>query len=162
MMIKDSRGNELVEILAIDENAVIGQYAPVTHCLAVVIVGSDYLLGWNRWRKDWETFGGCMEEGETMRACVVRECLEEIGLSDLPLEYIGLMHLNMVPDYFSNEFRVEYGGLYGVRLQPEDLQKIETYRSDREEIERVALLKDIPAKERIAEIDRELLNYYQV
>lgn len=161
MIIKDHKGNELVEIINIDEKMAMEQYAPVTHCLAVVMVGDDHLLGWNRWRKDWEIFGGCLEDGETMRECIVRECFEEIGLVDLPIEYIGLMHLNMVPDYFSAEHRVEYGGLYGIKLQPGDLQKIEQYRLDREEIERVALLRDIDANERIAEIDRELLNYYQ-
>lgn len=96
-----------------------------------------------------------------MRQCVVRECLEEIGLSELQIEYIGLMRLNMVPDYFSAEHRVEYGGLYGVRLQMEDLSLIENYRSDREEIEQIALLGDIRADEQVAEIDRALLNYYK-
>ena len=76
------------------------------------------------------------------------------------MEYIGLMHLKLVPDYFSTEYRVEYGGLYGIKLQPEDLQKIEKYRLDREEIEKIALIKDISANEKIAEIDRELLTYY--
>lgn len=161
MIVKDCKGNELVEILDIDENNAMEQYAPVTHCLAVVMVGDDYLLGWNRWRKDWEVFGGCMENGETMRECITRECLEEIGLSDLPIDYIGLMHLKLMPDYFSAEFREEYGGLYGFKLQPEDLQKIGSYRQDREEIEKIALLRDISINERIAEIDRELLNFYQ-
>ena len=100
MIVKDYKGNELMEILDVDENSAMEQYAPVTHCLAVVMVGGDYLLGWNRWRKDWEIFGGCMEEGETMRECITRECLEEIGLSDLSVAYIGLMHLKLMPDYF--------------------------------------------------------------
>ncbi len=56
--------------------------------------------------------------------------------------------------------RREYGGLFGIRLRPADLQKIETFRLDREEIGKVALLKDLGADEKIAEIDRELLNYY--
>lgn len=160
MILKDSKGNEFVEIIDIDENIATAQYAPVTHCLAVVMVGGDYLLGWNRWRNDWEIFGGCMEKGETMRECIERECFEEIGISNVQIDYIGLMHLNMVPDYFSSEYRKEYGGLYGIKLQLEDLQKIEKYRLDREEIEKVALLKDIGVDEKIAEIDRELLNYY--
>ena len=63
MILMDCKGNELVEILDIDEHSAMGQYAPVTHCLAVVMAGDDYLLGWNRWRKEWETFGGCMEQG---------------------------------------------------------------------------------------------------
>lgn len=161
MIVKDSKGNELVEIIDIDENTAMAQYNSITHCLAVVMVGDDYLLGWNRWRKRWEIFGGCMETGETMRECIMRECHEEIGLSDLRFEYIGLMHLKMVPDYFSTEFREEYGGLYEIWLQPEDLPAIEKYRLDREEIEKVALLKNIGAHEKIAEIDKELLDYYR-
>ncbi len=157
MIVKDYKGNELMEILDVDENSAMEQYAPVTHCLAVVMVGGDYLLGWNRWRKDWEIFGGCMEEGETMRECITRECLEEIGLSDLSVAYKGLMHLKLMPDYFSAECREEYGGLYGVKLQPDKLQEIERYRQDREEIGKIALLRDISTGERIAEIDKELL-----
>ncbi len=161
MIAKDCKGNELVEILHVDEHSAMVQYIPVTHCLAVVMVGDDYLLGWNRWRKQWEIFGGCMEQDETMRECIVRECLEEIGLSDLPIDYIGLMHLKLMPDFFSTERREEYGGLYGIRLQLGDLQRIEQYRQDREEIEKTALLNDISVDERIAGIDRALLKYYQ-
>lgn len=160
MIRKDSKGNELVEIIDVDETLAMTAYAPITHCLAVVMIGRDYLLGWNRWRKDWEIFGGCIEDGETMREAVERECLEEIGISNVKIDYIGLMHLNLVPDYFSTQCRREYGGLYGIKLQPGDLDKIERYRLDREEIEKVALLKDIGADEKIAEIDRELLSYY--
>ena len=161
MILKDSRGNEFVEMIDVEENVAMAEYAPVTHCLAVVMVGSDYLLGWNKWRKDWEIFGGCIETGESMRECITRECLEEIGVSNVKIEYIGLMHFNMVPNYFSNEYRKEYGGLYGIRLQPEDMENIEEYRMDREEIEKVALLKDIRAEEKMAEIDRELLHYFR-
>lgn len=161
MIAKDCKGNELVEILHVDEHSAMVQYIPVTHCLAVVMVGDDYLLGWNCWRKQWEIFGGCMEQDETMRECIVRECLEEIGLSDLPIDYIGLMHLKLMPDFFSTERREEYGGLYGIRLQLGDLQRIEQYRQDREEIEKTALLNDISVDERIAGIDRALLKYYQ-
>lgn len=128
MILKDSKGNELVEIIDIDEALAMTAYAPVTHCLAVVMIGRDYLLGWNRWRKEWEIFGGCMEAGETMREAIVREIMEEIGISDAHIDYIGLMHLNLVPDYFSTQRRREYGGLYGIKLQSGDLDKIERYR----------------------------------
>ena len=160
MILKDGRGNELVEIIYIDENTAMQKYAPITGCLAVVMIGGDYLLGWNHWRKDWEIFGGCMEPGETMRQCIIRDCLEEIGIADVKIDYIGLLHFRMVPDYFSTQYRREYTGLYGIKLLPEDLPGIEQNRLDREEIERIALLKDIGADERIAEIDRELLNFY--
>lgn len=160
MIVKDIEGNELVEIIDIDEQAASERFAPITHYLIVMMVGDEYLLGWNKWRQRWELFGGCMEAGETMRSCIVRECLEETGISGVQFDYIGLMRCNLVPDYFSPEYRTEYGGLYGVKLPENALQYIEKHRLDREEIERVALLKNIGADERIAEIDKALLNYY--
>lgn len=161
-MDKKDKENEFVELIAVDETSAMEGYAPVTHCLVIVIVGDDYLLGWNNWRQDWEIFGGCLEKGETMRECITRECREEIGISNVPIDYIGLMHFNMVPDYFSTEYRKEYGGLFGIRLQPDDLQKIEKYRQDREEIGKLTLLKCLDKNERIAEIDRTLLQFYSI
>lgn len=160
MIIKDSNGNELVELITVDEKIAMDGYFPVTHCLAVVMIDHDYLLGWNKWRNDWEIFGGCLKKGETLRECISRECLEEIGISNVSFDYIGLMHFNMVPDYFSTEYRKEYGGLYGIQLQPEDIQTIQKYRLDRDEIGKIALLKDIDPNEKISVIDRELLNFY--
>lgn len=160
MIVTDSRGNELVEIIHVAEEAARERYVPVTHCLIVVLIDGEYLLGWNRWRAAWEIFGGCMEAGETMRECAVRECMEEIGISNAALDYIGLMSENLVPDYFSREYRREYGGLYGLKLKKDELQTIERNRQDREEIPKIALLKDIGVGERIAEIDRALLDFY--
>lgn len=161
MICKDAKGNELVEMIEIGEDEVMEHFSPVTHCLAVVMVDGEYLLGWNNWRREWEIFGGCIEEGESLRQCIVRECHEELGLSNRQIDYIGLMHLALVPDYFSTEHREEYGCLYGIALKKEDLSAIEQFRLDREEIGKIALLKDIPDNEKIAEIDHALLNYYR-
>lgn len=160
MILKDCKGNEFVEMIYVDEETAMKRFSPITHCLVVVMIEEDYLLGWNKWRNDWEIFGGCMETDETMRQCIVRECFEEIGIADADMEFVGLMHLNLVPDFFSSKHRKEYGGLYGLKLQPADLEKIEKCRQDKEEIGKIALLKDIAADEIISEIDRELLNYY--
>lgn len=59
MVVKDCNGNELVRVIKITENEANKLYKPITHCLAIVMVGNEYLLGWNKWRKDWEIFGGC-------------------------------------------------------------------------------------------------------
>lgn len=67
MIIEDARGNQLLEIIYIEEEQADKEYHPVNHALAVVKVGDDYLMGWNHWRKDWEVFGGCREKGETLR-----------------------------------------------------------------------------------------------
>lgn len=160
MILKDSKGNEFIEVISIDEDTAMKQYAPVTHCLAVVMVGDEYLLGWNKWRKAWEVFGGCMEAGETMRECITRECREELGISGGVFEYIGLTHFYMAPNYFSPEYRTEYGGLYGIRLEKGDLQRMWGSRLDPEEMEKAALLKDIENVEEIAEIDKALLSFY--
>lgn len=156
MICKDLRGNEFIDIINIDEEEAMKRFSPITHCLAVVILDGDYLLGWNNWRKYWEIFGGCIEEGESMRQCIIRECYEELGISGVHIDYIGLMHLNLVPDYFSSQYREEYGGLYGICLEG----GTKRLKIDTEEIGGVALLKNIPRNEKIAEIDYALLNYY--
>lgn len=48
MIVKDSKGNELLEIIRVNEDEADEQYKPISHCLAVVKVGDDYLMGWNK------------------------------------------------------------------------------------------------------------------
>lgn len=160
MITVDEKGNELIEIIRDEEADIDKKYVPISHCLAVVKVGKDYLLGWNKWRKDWEIFGGCREEHETMRECIIRECQEELGLIDACFEYIGLMHYKMAPGYFNPKWHHEYGGLYGITLPKETFGSIEKNRADREEIEKLAFYCDIKGKEKIAKIDEKLLEYW--
>ena len=68
---KDTDGNILISIEKIDEST-LAENPLLTHCLAVVKIGNDYLLGWNKWRNRYEIFGGCIENGETPRDCIVR------------------------------------------------------------------------------------------
>jgi len=161
MIVVDAKGNELLEIINIEEQDADGQYAPINHCLAVVKVGNDYLMGWNKWRKNWEIFGGCREENETIRECIVRECAEELGIEDIDFEYLGLMHFKMAPGYFNPEWHYEYGGLYGVTLPEEYLDIIERYRTDKEEVEKLTFYKDVKGVEKIAAIDEKLLEYWK-
>jgi len=60
MIVKDAKGNELLEVIDVLEERAEELYSPINHCLAVVKVGDEYLMGWNHWRKDWEIFGGCI------------------------------------------------------------------------------------------------------
>lgn len=76
---KDQDGNLLLSIEAIDEDE-LSMNPMFTHCLAVVKVGNEYLLGQNKYRGRFEVFGGCVEKGETARECIYRECNEELGL----------------------------------------------------------------------------------
>ena len=160
MLVKDSRGNELLEVIDVSEEEAVKIYAPVNHALLVVKTGEEYLLGFNKWRQDWEIFGGCMEEGETLRECIIREAKEELGLSNIEFTWLGLMHDKMAPGYFNPEWHEEYGGLYGVTLTKEQLAEIEKCREDKEEIEKLAFYSQVQ-NESVAPIDEKLLGFWK-
>lgn len=158
-ILKDWDGNYFISITNKDENTLM-QYEQLTHCLAVVKVDGDHLLGWNKWRNRWEIFGGCIDKDETPRECIVRECYEELGIDGTGFQYLGLMKFLMMPDYFSSKERIEYGGLYGVTLENMTIEEIYHQINDRAEIVKLAFYKDIKDKEPIAPIDEKLLEYY--
>ena len=161
MIIRDEKGNELLEIIKVDEAQAENLYAPITHALVVVKIGEEYLMGWNKWRQDWEIFGGCKEEGETIRECIVREAYEELGLENVEYTYLGLMKLKLAPSYFSSEWREEYGGLYGITLSEDMFEVIEKYRTDKEEIEKLEFYRRIKVDEKIAVMDEKLLEFWK-
>ena len=158
MLAMDQAGNKLLEFIEVNED-VATEFSPITVCLLVVKMGKDYLMGFNHWRKCWEIFGGCPEEGETMREAMVREAKEELGIDCMP-EWMGVARFELQPDYFSNMVREEYGAIYGISLPDEYLDKIERLRIDREEIEKIALLSKIPSDEEIRDLDRKLTEFY--
>ena len=161
MLIKDAKGNELLDLVRTDEDKADAEYQPITHCLAVVKVGGDHLLGWNKYRQEWEIFGGCREDGETIRRCIERECEEELGIKDGDFSFLGLMHLHLAPGYFNPEWHNEYGGLYGISLPSDSLKTIEAFRTDKEEVERLAFYNEVKDKEPIAPIDEYLLKFWE-
>lgn len=161
MIVKDGKGNELLELIQVEESSAEKLYCPITHALAVVKIGDEYLMGWNHWRNDWEIFGGCIEKGENIRECISRECKEELGIENVSYTYLGLMHYKMAPGYFNQEWHEEYGALYGVSLSEEMLAIIEKYRTDKEEIEKLSFYRDIKKNEKISVIDEKLLQYWK-
>lgn len=159
MLAVDQAGNKLLDFIKITEEDATLRFSQVSVCLLVVKIGEDYLMGFNHWRKCWEIFGGCPEEGETMREAMVREAKEELGIDCEP-QWLGLAHFEMQPDYFSNEVREEYGAIFGISLGEEYLAQIENLRTDREEIEKIALLGEISSGEEIRELDKKLTEFY--
>lgn len=159
MLAIDKCGNKLLEFIKTAEEDAALQFSPITVCLLVVKIGKDYLMGFNHWRKGWEIFGGCPEEGETLRETMVREAKEELGVDCFP-EWLGLARFEMQPDYFSDLVREEYGAVFGISLSEEYLDQIENLRIDREEIERIALLREISSDEEIRELDKKLTEFY--
>ncbi len=78
MLFEAKNGAKILEKIQISEDEAIEKFPDLNHALVVVKIEDDYLLGWHKWRSDWETFGGILEEGETLRECIKRECREEV------------------------------------------------------------------------------------
>ena len=157
---KDQDGNILLAIDHKMDEAELSKDPLFTHCLAVVKVGNEYLLGRNRWRNRYEIFGGCVEKGETARQCMIRECEEELGFSPSDIHYLGTMKFLLKPDYFSKTERIELGGLYGITLPDMPIDEISSRMKDKEEIKQLAFYRQVKDKEPIALIDEKLLAFY--
>ena len=104
MIFKAKNGAEIIEKINIDENEALGKFTNLNHALVVVKVEDDYLLGWHKWRSDWETFGGLIEAGESLSECIARECEEELGITNVNFEYLGIVHYYMPPNYWFKEW----------------------------------------------------------
>lgn len=156
---KDNDGNVFISVEDNDEK-LLSENPLLTHCLAVVKIGNDYLMGWNKWRNRYEIFGGCIESGETARECIIRECYEELGIHDVDIVFIGAMKFLLQPDYFSSNERIEYGGLYGINLSNVSIEDIYSQIKDKDEITKLALYSQIKNSEPIALIDKKLLDYF--
>ena len=48
MLVKGEKGNNLLEIIPLDERQVDKLYSLVNHALGIVKMGEDYLLGWTK------------------------------------------------------------------------------------------------------------------
>lgn len=161
MIFKAKNGAEIIEKFQISEEEAVKKYANLNHALLIVKTENDYLLGWHKWRNDWETFGGLIEKGEGLRECIKRECLEELGISEVNFEYLGIVHYYMPPDYWVNEWHEEYGGLYGITVPSGIVSVIEEKRRDKEEIGEISLYYELKKRnEKIDEINERLLEFY--
>ncbi len=161
MIFKAKNGAEIIEKLNISEDEAIQTLPNLNHALVIVKIGDDYLLGYHKWRDDWETFGGLIEEGESLRECIERECEEELGISDIEFKYLGVVHYYMPPDYWDKEWHEEYGGLYGISLSKETIEIIEANRQDKDEIGEIGLYSKLKARgKNIDEINERLLEFF--
>ena len=158
---KDQYGNLLVSLDSINEDE-LSNDSQFTHCLAVVKVGSEYLLGRNKWRNRFEIFGGCADKGESARECILRELNEELGFDLTDITYLGAIRLVLKPDYFSKEERVELGGLYGVVLPDMNIDSLYELVRDKDEITQLALYSHVKDNEPIAAIDEKLLEFFVI
>ena len=161
MIFRAANGAEIIEKIDIAENEALRKYPTINHALVIVKIEGDYLLGFHKWRDDWETFGGLIEPGESLRECISRECEEELGIIDVTFDYLGIMHYYMPPGYWVKEWHEEYGGLYGITISRDTIEQIEANRKDKDEIGEIALYSELKLQEaNIDEINERLLQFY--
>ena len=162
MIFRAKNGAQILERIDISEDEALIRFPDLNHALVIVRAEGDYLLGFHRWRDDWETFGGLIEPGETLRECIVRECEEELGITDIEFDYLGVVRYYMPPDYWVREWHEESGGLYGISLPAGAVQRIEEKRNDKDEIGGIELYSRLKERgENIDEINERLLKFYQ-
>ncbi len=89
MLAKNKSGWCLLEYLPIKEEE-IENYDNVTGSFAIICVKGKYLIGYNRYRKQWEFPAGGIESGETARQAAERELWEETHQRNSKLEFRGL------------------------------------------------------------------------
>lgn len=92
MLAKNKSGWTLLEHLDIKEEE-IGNYEKVTGAFAIVTVDGQYIIGYNKWRQQWEFCGGGIELGETARDAALRELFEETHQRASELTFCGISRM---------------------------------------------------------------------
>lgn len=89
MIATNKSGWKLIEYIDIPEED-IDRYQNVTGAYAILKVIDKYVVGYNRWRKQWEFPAGGIDEGESAREAAIRELYEETHQKNEKLEFKGL------------------------------------------------------------------------
>ncbi|WP_105616464.1 NUDIX domain-containing protein [Vallitalea okinawensis] len=102
-------GYNLVRFIMLAEEDILenNNYTPLTGSLIVVKYKDKYMIGFNRYRKQWEIPGGAIEIGETARECVIRELEEETSQKIDEVEFIGLAKI-----FDNNKKKIKYQALF--------------------------------------------------
>ena len=86
---KNKCGWTLLEYIHINEKD-IKKYHNVTGSYAIVRFNDKFIVGYNKWRDQWEFPAGGIDDGETARQAAIRELYEETHQTLTELDFKGL------------------------------------------------------------------------
>jgi len=93
---------------------------PVTTAFVIVESDKGFMLLYNKYRRLWELAGGVIEQGESSRDCVIRECREESNQEISDLRFVGLAKLLMGKNEYRENDSVEFSAVYHAFLDKEN------------------------------------------
>jgi len=152
-IVSNPRGDKFLEFIQAEED-MVPTFTPLTHALIVVKHQETFLLGFNREKQQWELPGGVLDEGESPRRCVIRECDEETSQHIEYPVYAGIMKFELQPTRWVPRTRIEYGVLYSA-----ELTTVHAFQPNAE-ISQICFWDRISEIGRIDPIDMTLLSYY--
>lgn len=105
MLAQNRSGWILLEYFKISESEIVN-YDNVSGAFAIMSIDNKYLIGFNRWRQQWEFPAGGIEEGETAREAAARELFEETHQRNNKLQFRGLFKMK------DNHGNIKYQAVY--------------------------------------------------
>lgn len=105
MLAQNRSGWILLEYFKISESEIVN-YDNVSGAFAIMSIDNKYLIGFNRWRQQWEFPAGGIEEGETAREAAARELFEETHQRNNKQQFRGLFKMK------DNHGNIKYQAVY--------------------------------------------------
>lgn len=83
---------EIIDFIAVSEEEAESNktYQPLTSSMVLIQYENEFLIVYNKYRKQWELPAGGKEIGESIRACAERELKEESNQEANELIFKGL------------------------------------------------------------------------
>jgi len=103
VLAENRSGQQLLAYIPVSESVALSYYKPVTGAFAFIKCKGQYLIAFNKFRKQWEFPAGKIEEGEAPCDCAKRELFEETSQHVEHLEYKGLFEI-----YDLNKHEIRY------------------------------------------------------
>ena len=123
-------GIRLEEYYPVADETALASYVPMTGAYALIRVDGKLLMGYNRWRGQWEFPAGKIEPGESPREAAARELCEETHQIAPALTLRGVFRI-FDPRRGETRYRALFAG---------ELEKLAPFLADgRDEMEKLLL-----------------------